>query len=210
MPANLNRKQKTAPPLPLDRLAFDIDGVVADIMTPFLVLVRERYDLGHHLRYEHITTFALDECLDLPDWVIDELIREFIDRPHELPVEPFPHAAPVLTRVAAQHPLLFITARDRLRPIQTWLERLLAPVPQELIRVVATGDPDAKIHYLQDHGIEYFVEDRLETCFHLALHGVNPILFVQPWNRQPHPFHEVACWRELARLLFAEDEEAGP
>ena len=59
-------------PIPKDRLAFDIDGVVADIMTTFLTLARERYNQGHHLRYEHITTFSLEECLDLPAWIIDE------------------------------------------------------------------------------------------------------------------------------------------
>lgn len=189
-------------PIPRDSVAFDIDGVVADIMTTFLDLARERFQVGHHLRYEHITTFALSECLDLPPRIIAELIRELIDRPHELPVEPFPHAVPVLTRLAREGPLLFITARDRARPIQTWLHRTLAPVPPEVIRVVATGDPDTKIHYLQDHGIEYFVEDRLETCLQLADHGITPVLFVQPWNRQPHPFLEVADWPALARLLF--------
>ena len=55
-----------AGPNPQDRLAFDIDGVVADIMTTFLALARERYNQGHHLRYEHITTFYLEDCLDLP------------------------------------------------------------------------------------------------------------------------------------------------
>jgi len=100
--------------IPLDRLAFDIDGVVADIMTTFLDLARERYG-REHLRYEHITTFFLEDCLDLEPWIIDTLIRELIDRPHELPVEPFPHAVPVLTRLAAETPLLFITARDRPR-----------------------------------------------------------------------------------------------
>ncbi len=191
-------------PLPLDRLAFDIDGVVADIMTTFLDLARERYGRGH-LRYEHITTFFLEECLDLEPWIIDTLIRELIDRPHELPVEPFPHAVPVLTRLAQETPLLFITARDRAAPIRTWLQRALDRVPPEAIRVFATGDPDSKIHYLQDHGIRYFVEDRLETCHHLAAHGITPILFAQPWNRQPHPFLEVADWPELAGLLFEED-----
>ena len=58
--------------IPQDRLAFDIDGVVADIMTTFLALARERYNRGHHLRYEHITTFRLEDCLDLPPWIIDE------------------------------------------------------------------------------------------------------------------------------------------
>jgi uncharacterized HAD superfamily protein len=188
--------------IPRNRLAFDIDGVVADIMTTFLALARERYNRGHHLRYEHITTFYLEDCLDLPSWIIDELIRELIDRPHELPVAPFPHAVPVLTRLAQETPLLFVTARDRKRPIEHWLHRNLAPVPPSAIRVLATGDPDAKIHCLQDHGIQYFVEDRLETCLQLADHGITPIVFAQPWNRLPHPFPEVQGWPELGSLLF--------
>jgi len=190
--------------LPKDQLAFDIDGVVADIMTTFLALARERYDQGHHLRYEHITTFSLEDCLDLPAWIIEALIRELIDRPHELPVAPFPHAVPVLTRLAEEVPLLFVTARDRRRPIERWLHHNLAPVPPAAIRVLATGDPDTKIHCLKDHGIRYFVEDRLETCLQLAGHGITPILFAQPWNRQPHPFIEVAGWTELSGLLFEE------
>jgi uncharacterized HAD superfamily protein len=191
--------------IPRNRLAFDIDGVVADIMTPFLLLARERFDVGHHLRYEDITTFALSECLDLEPRIILELIRELIDRPHELPVAPFPHAVPVLTRLAGEAPLLFVTARDRARPIEIWLNRTLTAVPAAAIRVVATGDAETKIHYLQEHHIQYFVEDRLETCLQLATHGITPILFAQPWNRQPHPFLEVADWPTLADLLFEEE-----
>jgi len=190
--------------IPRDRVAFDIDGVVADIMTTFLTLARERYNQGHHLRYEDITTFFLEDCLDLPPWIIATLIRELIDRPHELPVAPFPHAVPVLTRLARETPLLFVTARDRAEPITHWLERHLAPVPPEAIRVLATGDPDTKIHYLQDHAVEFFVEDRLETCWLLADAGITPIVFAQPWNRLPHPFPEVLGWPELAGLLFGE------
>jgi uncharacterized HAD superfamily protein len=189
-------------PIPRDQLAFDIDGVVADIMTTFLDLARERYNQGHHLRYEHITTFMLSECLDLPTWIIDELIRELIDRPHELDISPFPRAVPVLTRLAQETPLLFVTARDRARPIERWLHRNLAEVPPAAIRVLATGDPDTKIHHLKDHGIKYFVEDRLETCLQLAGHGITPIVFAQPWNRHPHPFPEVADWPALEGILF--------
>jgi hypothetical protein len=176
--------------------------VVADIMTTFLALARERYDCGHQLRYEHITTFSLEECLDLEPRIIAELIRELIDRPHQLAVEPFPEAVAVLTRLARETPLLFVTARDRAGPIRTWLQRTLATVPPQDIRVVATGDPDSKLHYLREQKIRFFVEDRLETCLHLSGHGITPILFAQPWNRQPHPFLEVADWPALASLLF--------
>lgn len=193
--------------IPPNRVAFDIDGVVADIMTTFLNLARERYDRGHHLRYEHITTFRLEDCLDLEPRIIAELIRELIDRPHELPIEPLPHAIPVLRRLAEEAPLLFITARDRAGPIRAWLTRTLAPLSPEAIRVVATGDPDTKIHYLKDQGVQYFVEDRLETCWHLAAHGITPVLFVQPWNRSPHPFPEVQCWKDLGAMLFADGKK---
>ncbi len=189
--------------IPKDSVAFDIDGVVADIMTTFLELARERYG-RRHLRYEDITTFYLEECLDLEPWIIRALIRELIDRPHELPVEPLPQAVPVLSRLAREAPLLFVTARDRVEPIQVWLNRTLAPVPPESIRVLAPGDPDAKLAYLKARRIRYFVEDRLETCWHLADHGITPVLFAQPWNRQPHPFREVKDWEELGRLLFGE------
>ena len=190
--------------IPLDQLAFDIDGVVADIMTTFLDLARTRYDCGHHLRYEDLTTFRLEDCLDLEPRIIEQLIRELIDRPHELTVAPLPHAVPVLTRLARETPLIFVTARDRAAPIQTWLQQTLAEVPPAAIRVVATGDPDTKLHYLLDHRVRYFVEDRLETCQQLAGHGITPILFAQPWNRRPHPFLEVSNWPQLASLLFEE------
>ncbi|MEJ2091327.1 MAG: hypothetical protein P8X65_03950 [Syntrophobacterales bacterium] len=187
--------------IPLDRLAFDIDGVVADIMTTFLDMAQERHG-PHDFRYDDITTFYLEECLGLDPRIIATLIRELIDRPHELPVNPFPHAVPVLSRLAEEVPLLFVTARDRPEPIQLWLNRTLASVPSRSIWVMATGDPDTKLHYLRAHAIEYFVEDRLETCFDLARAGITPIVFAQPWNRQPHPFLEVSGWPELATLLF--------
>ena len=190
--------------IPLERLAFDIDGVVADIMTTFLDMAQERHG-PHDFRYDDITTFYLEDCLGLDPRIIATLIRELIDRPHELPVNPFPHAVPVLSRMAEEVPLLFVTARDRPEPIQLWLNRTLAPVPARSIWVMATGDPDTKLHYLRAHAIQYFVEDRLETCFDLAHAGITPIVFAQPWNRKPHPFLEVAGWPALARLLFEDN-----
>jgi uncharacterized protein len=194
--------------IPLDQLGFDIDGVVADIMTTFLDMARERYG-PHPFSYEDITTFYLEDCLGFDPGVVAALIRELIDRPHELPVEPFPQAVPVLSRLAEEAPLVFVTARDRPGPIQLWLNRTLAPVPSRSIWVMATGDPDTKLHYLKAHAIQYFVEDRLETCFDLARSGITPIVFAQPWNRKPHPFLEVAGWPELASLLFEDNGGGG-
>jgi hypothetical protein len=39
------------------------------------------------------------------------------------------------------------------------------------------------------------VKSSLETCFDLAREGITPIVFAQPWNRNP-PFLEVSGWQK--------------
>ena len=183
------------------RLAFDIDGVVADIMTTFIQLAKERYGL-HHLDYNDIVDFDLARCLKMDEAIIGEILELLLYQPETLAIAPLPEAVPTLTRLAQEQPLLFVTARDRAEPIAAWLAQQLPAVPPQDLRIIATGDPDAKLLYLQEHNIRYFVEDRLETCFHLARSGIQPLVFDQPWNRRPHAFPIVYSWRDLANLIF--------
>ncbi len=194
---------EAAGPVKIDprALAFDIDGVVADIMTTFIQLARERYGLDH-LAYEDIVYFDLARCLNLDEAVIGEILTLLLEQPHTLDIAPLPEAVPTLTRLAQEQPLLFVTARDQAQPITAWLTQQLPQVPRQALRVIATGDPDTKLIYLQEHGIRYFVEDRLETCFQLARHGIQPLVFDQPWNRRPHRFPILYGWQDLADLIF--------
>ena len=52
------------------------------------------------------------------------------------------------------------------------------------------------------------MEDRLETCWRLQDAGIVPILFKQPWNREPHPFLQIEDWQELEGLIDFEDKAA--
>jgi len=185
------------------QLAFDIDGVVADIMTTFIDMANARLPKAN-FKYDDIVDFELSRCFNLDRAIIWEILEVLLDRPQDLPIAPLPHAVPVLTRLAQAHPLLFVTARDKAEPIFTWLTNTLPEVPPADIKVIATGDPDLKLAYLQDHNITHFVEDRLETCFQLARHGIQPLLFDQPWNRRPHSFPVVYTWQDVARLLWQE------
>lgn len=183
------------------QLAFDIDGVVADIMSTFIAVAKERYNI-HHVRYDDIVEFDLVSCLSMDEAVVWEIIDLLLNRPEELAIDPFPGAVPVLTKLSRNQPLLFVTARDKPEPIFTWLTKNLPEVSSENIKIIATGDPETKIDYLQAHGITYFVEDRLETCFQLARHGIQPLLYDQPWNRRPHSFPIIYTWQDLANLIF--------
>ncbi len=181
-------------------LAFDIDGVVANTMRLFLDIVRDRYGINH-IRLEDITSYNLEDCLDIDPEVIVGAIRILLqgDYPHVL--HPMEDCRRVLERMARVAPrLLFVTARPNREVITHWLHDLL-PLPAKTIEVVATGSFEAKTDVLRTAGVGYFVEDRLETCFLLAEAGLAPIVYRQPWNRRPHPFTEVGGWGDIEALL---------
>ena len=76
------------------------------------------------------------------------------------------------------------------------------PLEASDIEVIATGTFEGKADVLKARGIDYFVEDCLEICHMLSEHRINPILFIQPWNRsRRHRFKEVGSWAEIRALV---------
>jgi hypothetical protein len=80
------------------------------------------------------------------------------------------------------------------------LENLPAVEPKA-IRLEAVGTHERKHAVLEERGARYFIEDRLETCYLLQEAAITPIVFDQPWNRGPHPFHTVGTWDEISSLI---------
>jgi len=180
--------------------AFDIDGVVADTMRLFISIARESFQIDH-LRHEDITSYNLEDCLDLKPEIIVAVIEQIIAGTHTPPLHPMAGCCASLARFGQDgHTIRFVTARPEAGVIRDWLENNL-PLARRQIEVVATGSFEAKAHVLKDAGVHYFVEDRLETCFLLSRAAITPILFAQPWNRYPHPFREVASWEEIASMM---------
>jgi 5'(3')-deoxyribonucleotidase len=181
-------------------VAFDIDGVFADTMRLFVDIVREDFRRPE-LRYEDITSYSLEDCLDLDADTLAGAIAQIIDGSHRRPLAPMEGAPAVVARLSRMAgPVLFVTARPDKHFIEPWLHSVL-PAGHNGIKVVATGDFDAKLEVLRRHAKAFFVEDRLETCFTLNAGGITPVVFRQPWNRQPHPFVEVDSWSQLAGLM---------
>jgi hypothetical protein len=185
-------------PLVPAEAAFDLDGVVVDVMTPFLRLLAER----HHrtgLTTNDITEFDLARALGLPETVVAELVDDLLWRPIQVGARPYPGAGPVLARLAQAAPLLFVTSRPRAEPIQDWFAAAFPQIPADRFHIVATGDPFGKLEALRDHGRRVFFDDHPEACRQLRLAGIQAILFDQPWNRRDRDLPRVQDWRELAR-----------
>ncbi len=184
-------------------LAFDIDGVIADTMHLFLDILRDHYDI-RSVRYDEITCYHLDECLDLDEAVLDGAVGRILDGRYRAALKPMPGAAAVLKRIAAQTDrLLMVTARPEAGPIADWMATLLDGHYRQT-QIVATGSFAAKTDILLERGVRWFVEDRLETCHLLAAAGITPVVFRQPWNRTAHDYLTVGSWQELgAQIAFS-------
>jgi uncharacterized protein len=183
-----------------EHLGFDIDGVVADTMAVFVRLAQERYGLLD-LTKDHLNQYDLFRCLSLDRSIIEDLICLTLDDEHTLQIPACPGAPEVLTELSRHAPLRFVTARIWPESITEWLYQQLPGVPRERIQVIATGAPEAKLKILQDLGVRYFVEDRLETCHFLAQDGIYPVVFDQPWNRMVTPFPRIHSWGQLRECL---------
>jgi hypothetical protein len=68
-------------------------------------------------------------------------------------------------------------------------------------KIVATGSFEAKSDVLLANDIKWFVEDRLETCHLLKAAGIEPVVFRQPWNREPHDYLQVESWQQLEQWI---------
>ena len=56
------------------QIAFDIDGVFANTMGLFLEIARKDYGINH-IKYEDITQYFLEECLDVKPEIINIIIN---------------------------------------------------------------------------------------------------------------------------------------
>jgi len=181
------------------RLAFDIDGVLANTMKLFLDILKDLYGVNH-IRYEDINQYQLEACLDLEPEIINGATGRIIDGNYPCQLEPNAGVTRVLKRLHVFGPLRLVTARPYPGPIQEWIDGLLPPERFQ-VEITSTGSYDVKHEVLLAKGIQWFVEDRLDTCFLLQQHDITPVVYVQPWNRESHPFVEVENWDQLEALI---------
>jgi uncharacterized protein len=181
-------------------VAFDIDGVVANTMRLFIEIARDKYQIDG-LRYSDITDYDLTACLDLEESEVYGIAQHIFDGSYDTPLLPIDGAPDVLKRLSRfDAPVLFITARPYPGPMAKWIKTAVGLETADC-EIIATGSFEKKAEILLDRSIEWFVEDRLETCFLLDQAGIKPIVFRQPWNRKPHSFVEVESWAGLADLI---------
>ncbi|MBU0994038.1 MAG: haloacid dehalogenase [Proteobacteria bacterium] len=184
-----------------EKLAFDIDGVIADTISLFLAIARDEYHINS-VKYQDISSYSIESLDGIDPDIVFEIFTRIVDGEFSHSLEPVCGAPKLLSRLH-QHTgrLLLVTARPRKKAIYAWIEKEI-PVPVESIEIIATGSFEGKVEVLNAYGITHFVEDRLETGFILNDAGITPIIFNQPWNQKEHPFITVNGWEELENIIY--------
>ncbi len=182
-----------------EQIAFDIDGVVADTFRTFVHKARREF--GYQIRYQDITEYDFLKVVEIDEQITLRIFETLLAEPIASGIKPLDGAVEVLTRLSRAAPLLFVTARPNRDAILEWVYVNLPEVDTTSIHLEATDTYTAKLPILQEAGIRYFVEDRLDTCYLLEEVSIVPIVYRQPWNEKPHPFHVVGDWDDLAGLI---------
>jgi uncharacterized protein len=183
-------------------IGFDLDGVIADTGEAFIRIACEEFDYCS-FRLEDITSFVVEECLAIPTDKVEQIFYAILKDSLGTGVKPIPGAVEVITNMAEQAPVTIITARPLEQPVADWLDHFFSARTCRQINLVAMGDHDDKARYIKEHKLNYFVDDRVETCLQLAESDITPIVFRQPWNHNKHELTSVKNWQEIQTLLNA-------
>lgn len=186
--------------IPIHHLGFDFDGVIADTAATFIKIACEQYNYCSFTR-DDITSFELESCLELPHQVIEEIFTDILKDSVGTKLQPISGAVETLEDFARQSNVTIITARSLEQPVHDWLEIFYSKNARKKIKVVATGDHDDKVRHIHQNDLKYFIDDRAETCQHLARENITPIVFSQPWNREKHTLQTVNNWAEIRALV---------
>ncbi|MEK6201911.1 MAG: hypothetical protein N2A40_05770 [Desulfobulbaceae bacterium] len=181
-------------------IGFDLDGVIADTAEAFIRLACEEHAFCS-FTLDDITTFQVEECLDIPVPVVERIFEAILRDSLASGLQPMEGAVEVITEMTASAPVTIITARSLQRPVEEWLEHFFPARACAHIRLVAMGSHDDKARYIHEHKLRYFVDDRAETCLHLADAAITPFVFSQPWNQGKHGLQSVGSWQEIHALL---------
>lgn len=186
--------------IPLDEIGFDFDGVIADTATTFLEIASRKYGYNSFSK-EDITTFELEDCINVPRAVVEKIFTEILMDSLGTGLLPMQGAIETLSLFASHSSVKIITARPVEQPVHDWLETYFNTPLLDKIQVVATGDHDDKIRHIHASKIKYFVDDRVVTCESLVREKIHPIVYNQPWNKGQHNLTMVSDWDDIAYMV---------
>jgi uncharacterized HAD superfamily protein len=182
------------------QIGFDFDGVIADIGEAFQRMANDEHQYTVDLN--DITSFQVETCTDIPEVVVRQIFDDILEDSLATGLQPIPGALEVITKLAKVTRVKIITARSQDQPVIDWLDKYLSANACLSVDVIAMHDHDHKVRFIQEHNLQFFVDDRAETCAQVAQANLHPVLFRQPWNSSWNNFTTVENWQQIAAYIL--------
>lgn len=182
-------------------LGFDFDGVIADTAEIFLRLACEDYGI-RDLRREDIVNFEVEHCLSLNRTQADAIFTKILLDSVGTGLQPMKDSVEVLGELTELSTISVITARSFAAPVHDWFAAFFPAATCKAIKVIAMGAHDEKPRHIHEQGLQFFIDDRAETCVQLSKTGIQPFVFNQPWNHNRHQLPSVSSWQDIRDLML--------
>ncbi len=171
------------------KIAFDLDGVIADIVTPLITESKNRY--GIRFGYSSITDYfipectplSFEQCYDILEWLLSKKALDVI----------FPYWDAYFFLKSLPYDPIIITARKTEEPAFIWLKRWFG----DGFHLHVVGDYQNKLAVLKELGIGFYVDDRGDAAVYFRENGIDTFLVDRPWNRHidyPLLYRIVSLW----------------
>jgi uncharacterized HAD superfamily protein len=172
-------------------IAFDLDGVVVDLVTALLGFLSS--ECGRKISYGDINCYDIGVALNLGDRM-HKIWAQAYQGEVLLNAKPVAGAIEGLNKLEG-HRIIFVTSRPAFVKSKTesWLNKYNVRYEKIYFDV-------NKNELVQGEDIDLLIEDCLEHAVNIALKGVKTILLNQPWNQTsdlPNLCKRVNSWDEI-------------
>jgi len=177
------------------KIGIDIDGVITDFVDTFKEVVKEKYHV--HLQEEQIREHDLYKVLGIPSEKLRELVMEVF--PQDL--QPQPKAVETIQKIAQNHEIYIITAREpeTLDLSEKWLKN--HNVPYSRLAFIKEGD---KHKFIEEHDLDVVIDDNMKEITNWIGVVPNILVFDHPWNQSlniANSFTRVKNWDEIFEII---------
>jgi uncharacterized HAD superfamily protein len=195
------------------KIGIDLDGVVVDLMTPFL----EHYNEKNGTNFEYGNLFAHDLWLPLKieRAAAFKAVYSFMNETGFKLVLPHEGAIEAIKKLNEEHDLVVITSRPELYAEKTikWLNYHLPEVFEKVVFTHEyTLDGSAKVKKEQickQEGVDLMIEDYDKNLLSCATVCKKVLLFDQPWNQNvelPNNATRVKSWGDVLKIIGMEEK----
>lgn len=189
------------------RIGIDLDGVTADIMSPFLKYYNEKYSTN--FLYNSLIVHDFWEVIGITKEEAIVVLHNFYEEVDFDEIKPIESAIESIKLLGEKNELIAITARPLSYQTKTllWLDKYLPGVFNEVVftNQFSKQNGDSKTTkgaICKEKRIDVMIEDFEKYALDCAQCCKNVLLFDQPWNRhyrEQGNIIRVNNWEEVLR-----------